>query len=378
MAMRAMRMRAVGMGIDLGLDGNRHLADAILYPPARSKVAQPGRFTAIAQDFTLRVFGGYRMTSSAAPFVTAATSAILARAKAAPAFDYAAMAMADARALFARNNAYWNRTEVALPEIREFALPGPGGAMRARLYRPRPGPGNLPVLLYVHGGGWTFGDVDSHDRCMRLLAKESGAAVLGFDYRLAPEHPFPAALEDTRAALAWIRAHGRDLGLDPARIALGGDSAGANIALAALVAERDAGGAKLAGATLFYGCYAPLHDTESHRRFGGGDFILSTTRMRWYWRNYLGALPEDTAALAVPLRADLRGLPRLFLNAAGLDPLLDDTILLAGRLAHAGTPFELDLVPGAVHGCMQQTAEEPAAAASLSRAAAYLAAALAA
>jgi acetyl esterase len=317
------------------------------------------------------------MSTRAAAFVTAATAAILARARAAPAFDYAAMEMAEARALFARNNAYWNRLEVPLPEIREMSLPGPAGAMRARLYRPQGGTSALPVLLYVHGGGWTFGDVDSHDRCMRILAQESGAAVLGFDYRLAPEHPFPAALDDTRAALAWIRAHGARSGLDAGRIAIGGDSAGANIALAALAAERDGGAPALAGATLFYGCYAPLHDTESHRRFGGGDFVLSTSRMRWYWRNYLGDLPEDTTALAVPLRADLRGLPRLFLNAAGLDPLLDDTILLAGRLAHAGTPYELDLVPGVIHGCMQQTAEEPAAAASLSRAATYLARALA-
>lgn len=316
------------------------------------------------------------MSETAAPFVTAATAQILARARSAPPIDYAAMPMAEARALFDRNNAYWNRADVALAAIHDIAIPGPAGAMRARLYLPATTPG-LPVLLYVHGGGWTFGNVDSHDRCMRLLAQQSGAAVIGFDYRLAPEHPFPAALDDTLAALAWIRREGAALGLDATRLAIGGDSAGANIALAALVAARDAGTPALAGATLFYGCYAPIHDTQSHRRFGNGDYILTTPRMRWYWRNYLGSLPEDTTALAAPLRADLRGLPRLFLNAAGLDPLLDDTILLAGRLAHAGTPYALDLIPGAVHGCMQQTAEEPAAAASLSRAAAYLAAALA-
>ena len=313
------------------------------------------------------------MSDTQAPFVTPATAAILARARAAPPVDYASMSMADARALFDRNNAYWNSVPVALPEVSELALPGPAGAIRARLYLPRPGGGPLPVLLYVHGGGWTFGNVGSHDRCMRLLARESGAAVLGFDYRLAPEHPFPAALEDSVAVLDWIRREGHMHGLDPARIAIGGDSAGANIALATLVAQRDAGVPALAGAVLFYGCYAPLHDTESHRRFGGGAYVLSTARMRWYWRNYLGDLPEGTESLAVPLRADLRGLPRLFLNAAGLDPLLDDTILLAGRLAHAGTPYEFDLIPGAIHGCMQQTSEEAGAAASLSRAASYLA-----
>jgi acetyl esterase len=317
------------------------------------------------------------MTGLQTPFVTAATADILARARSAPPFDYTTMSMPDARALFDRNNAYWNRIDVPLGEVRQIAIPGPAGALRARFYRRDAAAKATPVLLYVHGGGWTFGNVDSHDRCMRLLAAGSGATVIGFDYRLAPEHPFPAALDDTRAALAWIRREGAALGLDAARLAIGGDSAGANIALAALVAERDAGAPPLAGATLFYGCYAPVHDTASHRRFGGGDYLLTTARMRWFWRNYLGALPEDTATLAAPLRADLHGLPRLFLNAAGLDPLLDDTILLADRLAHAGTAYELDLIPGTLHGCMQQTSEEPAAASGLTRAAAYLAAVLA-
>jgi acetyl esterase len=335
-------------------------------------LAPPARLYILRWDGHPAANTGIAMSETPAPFVTPATAAILARARAAPPVDYVSMTMQAARALFDRNNAYWNSVPVDLPEVTELDLPGPAGTMRARLYRPRLG-GTLPVLLYVHGGGWTFGNVGSHDRCMRLLARESGAAVLGFDYRLAPEHPFPAAMDDSVAALDWIRRLGTAHGLDPARIAIGGDSAGANIALATLVAQRDACAPALVGAVLFYGCYAPLHETESHRRFGGGDYVLSTARMRWYWRNYLGDLPEDTTALAVPLRADLRGLPRLFLNAAGLDPLLDDTILLAGRLAHAGTPYELDLIPGAIHGCMQQTSEEPGAAASLSRAAAYLA-----
>jgi acetyl esterase len=313
--------------------------------------------------------------SFSTPFVTPATAAILARAAAAPPIDYMTMEIGEARTLFHRNSVYWNSVPVALPDCRDVAIPGPAGAFRARLYRPR-ATGVMPVLLYVHGGGWTFGSVDSHDRCMRLLARDSGAAVLGIDYRLAPEHPFPAALHDTRAALDWIVTHGVAAGLDPRRIALGGDSAGANIALAALIDRRDSGAAALAGAVLFYGCYAPMLDTESHQRFGSGAYVLSTVRMRWFWRNYLGALPETTRSLAAPLHADLTGLPRLFLNAAGLDPLLDDTLMLAQRLAHAGIGYELDLIPGTIHGCMQQTAEEPAAAASLARAAAYLATAL--
>jgi acetyl esterase len=304
-------------------------------------------------------------------FVTRETGAILARLRAAPAIDWSAIPIAEARDLFHRNNAYWNEPVVELAQVEEFPIGACGHEMRARLYRPSAGAA-LPVLLYAHGGGWTFGSVDSHDRFMRLLARESGAAVLGIDYRLAPEHPFPAGMDDTISAIVWLRREGAARGLDAARLALGGDSAGANIALSAMLALRDARAPLPAGAVLFYGCYAPMHDTPSHRRFGGGAFGLSTERMRWYWRNHLGALPEHTTALAAPLRADLRGLPRLFLNAAGLDPLLDDTLEMAARLAHAGTPAEIDLVPGVLHGCMQQTREEPAAMASALRAARYL------
>lgn len=315
-------------------------------------------------------------TPGAMPFVTQATTAILARARAAPPIDYAAMGMAAARDLFLANNRYWNEPLVQLDEVVDLELRGRDAPMRGRLYRPRKDP-RLPVIVYVHGGGWTFGNVDSHDRCMRLLAMESGAVVLGVDYRLAPENPFPAGLDDVLAALEWLVRDGARAGLEPERVALAGDSAGANIALAALASLRDRHRWSPVGAALFYGCYAPIFDTASHRRFGGGDYILSTARMRWYWSNYLGPLAEDSTTLATPLRIPLHGLPRLFLNAAGLDPLLDDTLLLAMRLAHAGTPYELDLVPGVVHGCMQQTRDEPAAAASLSRAARYLAGVLA-
>ena len=365
-----MAVPGAAMRVALPAPGCRIHADVIVYRP---RGRQAGRaLHGARQDARSRRHRGRDMQHAATEaFVTRETEAILARLRAAPAIDWASMPIGEARDLFHRNNAYWNEPVIELAGAGEFAIPGEGHAMRARLYRPSSAP-SLPVLLYAHGGGWTFGSVDSHDRFMRLLARESGAAVLGIDYRLAPEHPFPAGMRDTLAAIAWLRREGAAHGLDPSRLSLGGDSAGANIALSAMLALRDEGGAGLAGAVLFYGCYAPMHDTPSHRRFGGGAFGLSTERMRWYWRNHLGALPEHTTALAVPLRADLRGLPRLFLNAAGLDPLLDDTLEMAARLAHAGTPAEIDLVPGVLHGCMQQTREEPAAMASALRAARYL------
>jgi len=310
-------------------------------------------------------------SAAPAPFVTSQTAAIIARARAAPAFDYAAMPMSEARRLFVRNNRIWNEDPPPVSEVREIAVPGAGGMMRARLYRTAGG-NRSPVVLYVHGGGWTVGDVDTHDRCLRLLALDTGVAVLGIDYRLAPEHPFPAAIEDTLAALAWLARDGSGEGLDGSRVALAGDSAGANIALGAMIACADRGLPPPVTAALFYGCFAPIFDTGSHRRFGAGDYVLSTARMRWYWRNYLGELPETTTGAAAPLQARLDGLPRLFLNAAGLDPLLDDTTLIAARLAHAGTACEVDIVPGVLHGFLQHSREEPAARAAMRRAARFL------
>ena len=310
------------------------------------------------------------------PVVSPATAAILERARGIPAVDYPSIPLPEGREAFIRPNEPRNQPVPPIAHVRALAVPGAGGIMRGRLYRASADP-TQPLILFVHGGGWTFGNVDTHDRCMRLFAIESGAAVLGIDYRLAPEHPFPAALDDTLATLDWLVRDGAAEGLEPTRIALAGDSAGANIALATLIALRDRRRWSPVAAALFYGCYAPLPDTNSHRRFGDGAFLLTTERMKWYWRNYLGALDVTSNTLATPLRANLHGLPRLFLNAAGLDPLLDDTLLLAMRLAHAGTACELDIVPGVVHGFLQQTHEEPAAMAALRRAARHLAAALA-
>lgn len=294
---------------------------------------------------------------------------ILARMRAAPAVDYATMPMAQARALFEEGAAEWRDGLPAMP-ARDLAIPGPGGPMRARLLLPRPG--RLPLVLFVHGGGWTFGSVDSHDTEMRRLAAASGCAVLGFDYRLAPEHPFPAGLEDTLSALAFAEAGALGAEVDAAQLLLAGDSAGANLALAALIARRYAGAPAARGAALFYGCYVPAFDTESHARLGEG-FGLTSERMRWYWHNFLGADEVETMTLAAPGRAALAGLPPLYLVAAGLDPLLDDTLALARRLAHAGVAHRCDVVPGVIHGFLRMARELPAAQATLEEAGAWLA-----
>ncbi|MFO1151893.1 MAG: alpha/beta hydrolase [Alsobacter sp.] len=285
------------------------------------------------------------------PFVHPQMAAILAEFLAAPAVDVKTLPIDQARRMSDAASAAWSAGAPDIPAT-ELVIPGPR-PMRARLYRPA-GRHGLPLVLFVHGGGWTFGSIDTHDGTMRHLAVEAGCAVLGFDYRLAPENPFPAPLEDTLSAAAFVRAGGLGPAVDHRRLAFAGDSAGATLALSAMLRLRDAGEPLPAAAALFYGCYAPVFDTPSHRDLGEG-FLLTSVNMRWYWRNYLGAAFDAPPPLAAPLGAELGGLPPLYLAAAGLDPLRDDTTLLAGRLAEAGVAFRYDHVPGVVHGCLRMS-----------------------
>ncbi len=272
----------------------------------------------------------------------------------APPVDFTVMPIAEARSLVDEMDLAWN---VPLPEIsavRDLDIPGPAGVIPARLYQPRPGI-RLPVVLYLHGGGWTFGSIATYERLARLLALESGLPLLAIDYRLAPENPAPAALDDVVATLTAISSGILGGGIDSSRVAIVGDSAGANLALGGILAARDGRAPMPATAGLIYGCFAPRFDTVSHRLFGDGGFGFTTARMRWYWQNYLGA--ADANSLTAPLHANLSGLPPLYLVAAGLDPLRDDTIDLAARLARAGVEHELNVVPGMVHGFVHMSSK---------------------
>lgn len=298
--------------------------------------------------------------------------AILRQMSATPAIDLSRLPIAEARETFTRQQVGWVWCPTPLAAVRELQVPGAAGPLRARLYLPAAAMA-LPVVIFAHGGGWTFGSIDTHDGTMRLLATRSGCAVLGIDYRLAPEHPFPAPLDDLLAALAHVETGGLGPACDPRRIALAGDSAGANLALGALIRRRDAGEPMPATAALFYGCYAPVFDTASHRRNGDGSYLLRTAMMRWYWGNFLGGFAPDKAPPeCAPLEAGLSGLPQLYLNAAGLDPLLDDTLMLSARLATAGVRHRFDLWPGVVHGFLRLARELPMAEAALAAAGAYL------
>jgi len=303
-------------------------------------------------------------------FVDPDMQPILAEMRAAPPVDYTTMPIAAARAVFNAGTVPWRQLAPGGLVVDELALPGATAPLRARLYRPAAA-ATLPLIVYVHGGGWTFGSVDSHENEMRYLALGAGAAVLGFDYRLAPEAPFPAPLDDTLAVIAAVQGGALAGKADATCWAIAGDSAGAHLALAALLARRDGGAGQPVAAALFYGCYAPRFDNDSNGLFGGGEFGLSNARMRWYWANLLGG--HAPTALSAPLDAEFAGLPPAYLLAAGLDPLRDDTLRLAERFAAAGVPHEVATVPGVVHGFLGRAPRLPAAQRALRDAGAFLA-----
>jgi acetyl esterase len=259
-------------------------------------------------------------------------------------------ARAQMKAMF---EAMWNTDRPVLWAVGDHVVDGPRGPIRVRLYDPG-APTPSPALVYFHGGGWVIGDLDTHDGVCRHLAKRAGIRVLSVDYRLAPEHPFPAPLEDCAAALGHAIERGGALGIDGNRVAVGGDSAGANLALASLLQRRDGGGRLPVCGVLIHGAYGAGEDTESHRRYGDGTYVLSTEDMRWFWGHYLGGA-DPLQPLAAPLRAGLRGLPPLLVTAAEIDPLADDSRRLVARLKEAGVEHLFALWPGVTHACMHMT-----------------------
>ncbi len=222
--------------------------------------------------------------------------------------------------------------------------------------------GPHPLLVFLHGGGWTIGDLDTHDEPCRILCRHGGMHVLAVAYRLAPEHPFPAAVEDARAALDWALEHAQQLGADPARVAVGGDSAGGNLAT---VAARLITPAREQGPVLQILIYPAVDFTERRRSielFGDG-FFLTTGDRDWCQSNYLGGPAADLAdPRASPLRAEsLAGLPPAIVATAAFDPLRDEGEAYADALTAAGTPTVLRRFPGLIHGFINMTAVHRAA-----------------
>lgn len=256
--------------------------------------------------------------------------------------------LAEVRAATDRIGAFLGDGSMPLERERDLALPGPHGQVPCRLYLPddaeRP-----PLLVYAHGGGFMQGSLASWDHFLRDLVRQSGVAALSVDYQLSPEVKFPVAFEEVVAIARLVAREGAELGIDPARLALGGDSAGANLALAAALALRDAGERALKFQLLIYGCFSTDCDSLSWQRFGQGAG-LSQAQMKWIWQTYLERPEQRSDWRAAPILADLRGVAPAHLVVGSLDPLLDDSNNLHAKLKAAGVPAHLTVYPGINHG----------------------------
>jgi len=257
----------------------------------------------------------------------------------------------DARQMFRETRPASTPPAPQIGAVRDVLTEG-AQAIPLRVYRP-PGVSDsrrLPVLVYFHGGGWVIGDLETHDVLCRQLTAEAGVSVIAVDYRLAPEHKFPAAADDAWAATRWIAAHAAELGVDADRLAVGGDSAGGNLAAVVALLAREAGGPRIALQILLYPVTDLVSESQSYADLADG-YMLTRDSMRWFRAQYL-AREQDAADWRVsPLRApSLVGLPPALVVTAGYDPLRDEGEAYARRLREAGVSVDAVSFGGMIHG----------------------------
>ena len=243
---------------------------------------------------------------------------------------------------------YWNEGAPDLARVHNATVAGPVGDIPVRFYFPT-NDCPSPTLIYLHGGGFVVGNLDTHDRIMRLLALRSGIAIVGIDYSLAPEHKFPIALEETMAVIKYLRDHGNQVGINEDRMAIGGDSAGANMSVAISLMLRPDYPHLLKLLLLFYGAYG-LRDSGSRRFYGGPEDGMGEEDLAYYQGCYLRKKEDVDDPRFDVLRADLTGLPPMFIIAAEFDPLLDDSITLKTLADEDRVPSKLKIYKGVLHG----------------------------
>lgn len=258
----------------------------------------------------------------------------------------------EARAFYRERRTFTQPDPPQVGSVRDLQAPGPAGSIPLRSYRPAGAPADavLPVLVYYHGGGWVIGDLDTHDVLCRQLCNLSGCAVVAVDYRLGPEHRFPAAVDDALAATRWVRSRARDLKVDPARLAVGGDSAGGNLAAVVALAAREAGDLPIAFQLLIYPATDQRRGWPSHAANGQG-YLLTKDSMDYYHDHYLPDPAQDLDWRASPLlHANHAKLPPAFVITAGYDPLRDEGLQYAHKLSEAGNRAALVNFERQIHG----------------------------
>jgi acetyl esterase len=265
---------------------------------------------------------------------------------------YHTLSPKDARQLFLETRPASTPTPPAIGRVTNLVAETVHGTIPLRVYRPAgvADAAALPAYVYFHGGGWVIGDLETHDVLCRQLTAASGASVVSVDYRLAPEHKFPAAADDAWAATRWVVAHAGELGLDAGRLAVGGDSAGGNLAAVVALMARDAGGPAIRQQVLIYPVTDVMREARSYEDFAEG-FMLTRDSMRWFIAHYLRSRDDARDWRVSPLRApSLAGLPPALIVTAGNDPLRDEGEQYAGRLRDAGVLVDYVCYGGMLHG----------------------------
>lgn len=238
----------------------------------------------------------------------------------------------------------------AIERIENLTIPGPNGEIPIRIYTPEVSE-NLPILVFFHGGGWVLGDLEAADPACRVVAASAGCMIVSVDYRLAPEHKFPAPVEDAYAATCWVAKNAENIGGNPHKISVVGDSAGGNLAAAVSLMARDRGQPSLASQILIYPVTSYGFDTESYQLYKQGDCGLSYDDMAWFWNHYLNQKSDGQNPYASPLLApDLTNLPPAFIITAECDVLRDEGEAYAAKLQSAGVPVKLQRYQGMIHG----------------------------
>jgi acetyl esterase len=269
--------------------------------------------------------------------------------------DFSDVGPARARELF--EQLHTTDPGIEVERVEDRTVDGPAGDVPVRMYDPGTGGSNRPLLVYAHGGGWVIGSVETHDGPCRKLAATTGYPVVSVDYRLAPEHPFPAGLRDYYAALRWASDVAPEFGADPEQLVVAGDSAGGNLAAAAALHARDHDGPAIAHQLLVYPVTGDATETGAYEENADG-YFLTAEQMGWFRDQYFASTIDEGNAYALPRRAaDLSGLPPATVLTAGFDPLRDDGAAYADRLAEAGVPVEHRNYEAMIHGFFSMISE---------------------